>query len=48
MTAFGFAQLRDGSFRFVASAGTATPGPLLQIGNTTSRIDFGCDPGWGA
>jgi L-arabinose isomerase len=21
------------------------PGPLLQIGNTTSRVDFGCDPG---
>ena len=20
-------------------------GPLLQIGNTTSRVDFGCDPG---
>ena len=21
------------------------PGPLLEIGNTTSRVDFGCDPG---
>ena len=21
------------------------PGPLLAIGNTTSRVDFGCDPG---
>ena len=21
------------------------PGPLLRIGNTTSRVDFGCDPG---
>jgi L-arabinose isomerase len=20
-------------------------GPLLKIGNTTSRVDFGCDPG---
>jgi len=25
----------------VASAGTVVPGPLLQIGNTTSRVDFG-------
>lgn len=21
------------------------PGPLLKIGNTTSRVDFGVDPG---
>jgi L-arabinose isomerase len=45
VTAFGIAQQRDGSFRFVVSAGTVVPGPLLQIGNTTSRVDFGCDPG---
>lgn len=45
VTTFGIAQQRDGSFRFVASAGTVVPGPLLQIGNTTSRVDFGCDPG---
>jgi L-arabinose isomerase len=45
VTAFGIAQLRDGSFRFVASAGEVVPGPLLAIGNTTSRVDFGCDPG---
>jgi L-arabinose isomerase len=45
VTAFGIAQQRDGSFRFVASGGTVVPGPLLQIGNTTSRVDFGCDPG---
>jgi L-arabinose isomerase len=45
VTTFGVAQQRDGSFRFVASAGTVVPGPLLQIGNTTSRVDFGCDPG---
>ena len=24
---------------------TVVPGPLLAIGNTTSRVDFGCDPG---
>jgi L-arabinose isomerase len=45
VTAFGLAQLRDGSFRFVASTGDVVPGPLLAIGNTTSRVDFGCDPG---
>lgn len=45
VTAFGIAQQRDGTFRFVASEGTVVPGPLLQIGNTTSRVDFGCDPG---
>jgi L-arabinose isomerase len=45
VTAFGIAQLRDGSFRFVVSTGEVVPGPLLAIGNTTSRVDFGCDPG---
>jgi L-arabinose isomerase len=45
VTAFGIAQQRDGTFRFVASEGIVVPGPLLQIGNTTSRVDFGCDPG---
>jgi L-arabinose isomerase len=45
VTAFGLGQQRDGSFRFIASSGTVVPGPLLQIGNTTSRVDFGCDPG---
>jgi L-arabinose isomerase len=45
VTTFGFAQQRDGSFRFVTSTGTVVPGPILQIGNTTSRVDFGCDPG---
>jgi L-arabinose isomerase len=45
VTAFGIAQQRDGRFRFVASAGRAVDGPLLQVGNTTSRVDFGCDPG---
>jgi L-arabinose isomerase len=45
VTAFGIGQLRDGSFRFVASEGSVVGGPLLAIGNTTSRVDFGCDPG---
>ncbi len=45
VTAFGICQQRDGRFGFVAAQGQVAPGPLLQIGNTTSRVDFGCDPG---
>lgn len=45
VTTFGMGQERDGSFVFVASEGEVIPGPLLKIGNTTSRVDFGCDPG---
>jgi L-arabinose isomerase len=45
VTALGLGQLRDGSFRLIASEGEVVPGPLLQIGNTTSRVDFHCDPG---
>jgi L-arabinose isomerase len=45
VTAFGIGQQRDGSFRFVGSAGRVVAGPLLKIGNTTSRVNFGCDPG---
>ncbi|MFI0352776.1 arabinose isomerase [Actinomadura sp. 9N407] len=45
VTAFGLIQRRDGRFAFVASEGETVEGPLLRIGNTTSRVDFGCDPG---
>ncbi|WAL66181.1 L-fucose/L-arabinose isomerase family protein [Amycolatopsis cynarae] len=45
VTALGLGQLKDGTFRLIASEGEVVPGPLLQIGNTTSRVDFGCDPG---
>ncbi len=45
VTAFGITQLRDGRLRFVASEGRVVAGPVLKIGNTTSRVDFGCDPG---
>jgi L-arabinose isomerase len=45
VTALGLTQLRDNAFRFVASEGTVVGGPLLQIGNTTSRVDFSRDPG---
>jgi L-arabinose isomerase len=45
VTAFGLGQERDGRYRFIVSEGTVVPGPLLQIGNTTSRVDFGGHPG---
>ena len=45
VTTFGIGQDRDGSFVFITSEGTVVPGPLLAIGNTTSRVDFGGDPG---
>jgi L-arabinose isomerase len=45
VTTFGLGQDRDGSYLMVASQGQVVPGPLLKIGNTTSRVDFGCDPG---
>jgi len=45
VTALGLAQLRDGSLKLVASEGEVVAGPLLKIGNTTSRVDFGIDPG---
>ncbi|MEO5873917.1 MAG: L-fucose/L-arabinose isomerase family protein [Streptosporangiaceae bacterium] len=45
VTVFGIIQRRDGSFAFLASEGETVDGPLLRIGNTTSRVDFGRDPG---
>lgn len=45
VTLLSLAQDRDGSLAFVASEGRVVPGPLLAIGNTTSRVDFGRDPG---
>ncbi|NUS10849.1 MAG: L-fucose/L-arabinose isomerase family protein [Streptomyces sp.] len=45
VTAVGLGQTRDGRYRLIASQGDVVGGPLLQIGNTTSRVDFGRDPG---
>jgi L-arabinose isomerase len=45
VTTFGVGQDPDGRFVFVTSEGEVVPGPLLAIGNTTSRVDFGGDPG---
>ncbi|MGI5516132.1 arabinose isomerase [Streptomyces sp. CA-106131] len=45
VTLLGLGQDADGSLSFISSEGTVVPGPLLAIGNTTSRVDFGRDPG---
>lgn len=45
VTTLGLGQEPDGRFRLVVSEGRTVAGPLLRIGNTTSRVDFGCGPG---
>ena len=45
VTLLGVGQERDGRYVMVASEGEVVPGPLLQIGNTTSRVAFGGNPG---
>nr|WSY57281.1 L-fucose/L-arabinose isomerase family protein [Streptomyces sp. NBC_00886] len=45
VTLLGLGQDPDGTLSFITSEGTVVPGPLLTIGNTTSRVDFGRDPG---
>lgn len=45
VTLLGLGQDQDGTLSFIASEGYVVAGPLLEIGNTTSRVDFGRDPG---
>lgn len=45
VTLLGLGQDRNGRLSFIASEGDVVPGPLLEIGNTTSRVDFRRDPG---
>lgn len=45
VTTLGVGQEPDGSYVLVASEGEVIPGPVLEIGNTTSRVAFGIDPG---
>jgi L-arabinose isomerase len=45
VTMFGIGQGPDSRFRFIAAEGRTVAGPLLRIGNTTSRVDVGADPG---
>ncbi|HZG92056.1 MAG TPA: L-fucose/L-arabinose isomerase family protein, partial [Pseudonocardia sp.] len=45
VTLCGLGQRRDGRYVLVAAEGEVVDGPHLAIGNTTSRVDFGVDPG---
>jgi L-arabinose isomerase len=44
VTIFACTQTRDGRLKFLAAEGESIPGPILQIGNTNSRIRFGLGP----
>ncbi len=41
VTMLGLTQTGDGRFKFVAAEGESIPGPILQIGNTNTRVKFG-------
>ncbi|GAA4664373.1 L-fucose/L-arabinose isomerase family protein [Frondihabitans cladoniiphilus] len=45
VTQFSIGELGNGRLKFIVSEGTAVDGPHIRIGNTTTRVDFGCDPG---
>jgi L-arabinose isomerase len=45
VTLLGVGQTRDGRYTLVAAEGVVADGPHMKIGNTTSRVDFGRDPG---
>ena len=45
VTLLAMTQRADGRYRMLVAEGETVPGPTLAIGNTTSRVDFGCDPG---
>ena len=45
VTFLSLAELGDGSLRLVASEGEVVAGPVMSIGNTVSRVEFGPDPG---
>jgi len=45
VTLLALTQRRDGGLRFIVSEGEVVAGPLLEIGNTSSRVDFGRPPG---
>lgn len=45
VTLLGLAQQPGGHLAFVTASGEVVAGPVLKIGNTSSRVAFGCDPG---
>ncbi|MCP4165875.1 MAG: arabinose isomerase [Chloroflexi bacterium] len=41
VTMLGLTQTGEGKFKFIAAEGESVPGPILQIGNTNTRVKFG-------
>jgi len=41
VTMLGLTQTLNGRFKFIAAQGESVPGPILQIGNTNTRVRFG-------
>lgn len=44
VTLLGMTQTADGSLKMVCAEGESTPGPILRIGNTNSRVKFPLAP----
>lgn len=44
ITLFACTQTRDGRLKFLTAEGESLPGPILQIGNTNSRLRFSLPP----
>ena len=44
VTILGLTQTRQGNLKWVAAQGESIPGPIMQIGNTNSRLKFSLDP----
>ncbi len=41
VTMLGVTQTGEGKFKFVAAEGESVPGPILEVGNTNTRVKFG-------
>lgn len=41
VTMLGLTQTGEGKFKFIAAQGESIPGPILQMGNTNTRVRFG-------
>jgi L-arabinose isomerase len=44
ITILGMTQTADGNLKMMAAQGESIPGPILQIGNTNSRLKFALGP----
>ncbi len=41
VTMLGVSQTIEGKFKLIAAQGESVPGPILQVGNTNTRVKFG-------